>query len=61
MNYIDGFVAPHVQTLANADELSAIDQASIAADLTNTPLDKKIVSLKIWRKDGYVLSARTKT
>jgi hypothetical protein len=50
-----------VQTLANADELSAIDQASIAADLTNTPLDKKIVSLKIWRKDGYVLSARTKT
>jgi signal transduction histidine kinase len=58
--YVDSFVAPHVQTLVKADELSGRDQASIAADLTNTPLGKKIVSLKIWRKDGYVLFSTDK-
>jgi signal transduction histidine kinase len=58
--YVDSFVAPHVQTLVKADDLSASDQASLAADLTNTPLGKKIVSLKIWRKDGYVLFSTDK-
>ena len=58
--YVDSFIAPHVQTLLSSDELSARDQAGINADLANTPLGKKIVSLKIWRKDGYVLFSTDK-
>jgi signal transduction histidine kinase len=58
--YVDSFIAPHVQTLLKSDELSARDQAGINADLANTPLGKKIVSLKIWRKDGYVLFSTDK-
>lgn len=53
--YVDSFVAPHVQTLVHSDDLSAGDRAALAAVLANTPLQQKIVSLKIWRKDGYVL------
>ena len=58
--YVDSFIAPHVQTLRSSDELSALDQAGINADLANTPLGNKIVSLKIWRKDGYVLFSTDK-
>ena len=53
--YVDSFVAPHVQTLVHAADLSALDREALGADLANTPLGKRIVSLKIWRKDGYVL------
>lgn len=58
--YVDSFIAPHVQTLLGSDELSARDHDGIRADLANTPLGKKIVSLKIWRKDGYVLFSTDK-
>lgn len=53
--YVDSFVAPHIQSLLRADELSAQDKAALAADLDGTELGKKIVALKIWRHDGYVL------
>lgn len=53
--YVDSFVAPHAQTLVHAADLGATDREALGADLANTPLGKKIVSLKIWRKDGYVL------
>jgi signal transduction histidine kinase len=53
--YVDSFVAPHVQTLRRGDVLSAADIDAIGADLANTPLGQKIVSLKIWRPDGLVL------
>ena len=58
--YVDSFIAPHVQTLRRSDELSARDLEGINADLVNSPLGKKIVSLKIWRKDGYVLFSTDK-
>ena len=45
--YVDSFIAPHVQTLRRSDELSARDLEGINADLVNSPLGKKIVSLKI--------------
>jgi signal transduction histidine kinase len=53
--YVDSFVAPHVQTLMTLSELSLHDRDLLRADLNGTPLGKKIVALKIWRKDGYVL------
>ena len=58
--YVDSFIAPHVQTLLKSDELSALDREGINADLANTPLGNKLVSLKIWRKDGYVLFSTDK-
>jgi signal transduction histidine kinase len=53
--YVDSFVAPHVQTLLTLSELSPNDREMLRADLNGTALGKKIVALKIWRKDGYVL------
>jgi signal transduction histidine kinase len=53
--YVGSFIAPHVQSLANAADLSPSEQDALRADLTSTPLGQKIVALKIWRKDGYVL------
>ena len=53
--YVDSFVAPHVQTLSQADNLTPGDSTALNKVLSSTELGEKIVSLKIWRKDGYVL------
>nr|WP_316642352.1 ATP-binding protein [uncultured Roseateles sp.] len=53
--YVDSFAAPHVQTMLRAEVLSPADIAALRSDLTNTPLGQRIVSLRIWRKDGLVL------
>lgn len=53
--YVDSFVAPHVQTMITKQDLAQEDRDMLSNDLIGTPLGKKIVSLKIWRKDGYVL------
>jgi signal transduction histidine kinase len=53
--YVDSFVAPHAQTLTTAKTLSASDREALDADFANTPLGRKIISLKLWRKDGHVL------
>ncbi len=53
--YVGSFIAPHVQTLVDRDDLSASDHEALRSDLANTPLGQKIVALKIWRRDGYVL------
>lgn len=53
--YVDGFIAPHVQTLAQTPELKDSDRTALGALLTRTALGKRIVSLKIWRADGRVL------
>ena len=53
--YVGSFIAPHVQTLVDRDDLSASDHEPLRSDLANTPLGQKIVALKIWRRDGYVL------
>jgi hypothetical protein len=58
--YVDSFLAPHVQTLFAASELSQADQDELSLELANTPLGSKIVSLKIWRKDGLVLFSTEK-
>src|SRR3954465_15476710 len=51
--YVDSFVSPHVQTLARAKDLTDADREELGALLANTALGKRIVSLKIWRPDGY--------
>lgn len=53
--YVGSFIAPHVQTLVDTEDLSASDREALRSDLASTPLGQKIVALKIWRKDGYVL------
>ncbi len=53
--YVDSFVAPHVQTLAVADDLSDADRTALNALLTKTPLGQRIVAFKVWRRDGRVL------
>lgn len=53
--YVDSFIAPHLRELPGVAGLSAQAQAAIDADLRETPLGKKIVALKIWRRDGTVL------
>lgn len=53
--YVDSFVAPHVQTLANGEDLTDADRKELAALIANTQLGKKIVSLRIWNRGGRVL------
>jgi signal transduction histidine kinase len=53
--YVDSFVAPHVQALLRSDDLAPADRAALTRLLANTALGKKIVGLKIWRRDGRVL------
>ena len=53
--YVSSFIAPHVQTLLDNGSLAANDLETLRSDLRDTPLGQKIVSLKIWRRDGYVL------
>ena len=53
--YVDSFVAPHVQSLSRLPQLMPDDQAALRTDLETTPLGKKVLFLKIWRSDGFVL------
>lgn len=53
--YVDSFVAPRVQTLTRAAELSATDRQALKQLLDQTVLGKKLLSLKVWRPDGMVL------
>jgi signal transduction histidine kinase len=58
--YVDSFIAPHVQSLTKADDLSAADRAALDQLFIDTPLGEKIASLKIWRRDGRVLYSNNK-
>lgn len=58
--YVDSFIAPHVQSLVSHDDLSTADLAALDRILTTTALNDKIVSLKIWRRDGRILYSSTK-
>jgi signal transduction histidine kinase len=58
--YVDSFISPHVQSLIKADDLSEADRAALDRLFTATALGEKIVSLKIWRRDGRVLYSNNK-
>jgi len=53
--YVDSFVAKHVQSLVEADDLTPANRSALAALLADTPLGQRIITLNIWRPDGRVL------
>ncbi len=53
--YVDSFIAPNVQSLVGAGELSAQDREALASLLRGTALGERIVAFKVWRPDGTVL------
>jgi signal transduction histidine kinase len=53
--YVDAFVGPHVQSLAQEQALSAANMALLQADISGTMLGQKIIALKVWNRSGRVL------
>ena len=53
--YVDSFIAPHVQSLANGDRLGKEHFQALGALLSETPLGQRIVAFKIWGRDGHVI------
>jgi signal transduction histidine kinase len=53
--YVDAFVGPHVQSLAQHASLTPADLAMLNSDLNETMLGQKIISLKVWDRSGRVL------
>ena len=53
--YVESFVAPQLQELAQRDGLSEISVGKLSALLQGTALGKRIVAFKVWNLDGRVL------
>lgn len=55
--YVDSFIAPHLQEMADQGTLSPIHFDHLDSLLGATPLGTKIVSFKVWSADGTVVYA----
>lgn len=55
--YVDSVVAPMVQELADKRTLSADSIAALDAVFSNTILQRRIPSVKIWTSDGHIVYA----
>ena len=55
--YMESFVAPLTQDLAQSGNLSAQSRDSIGALLEGTALGRRVVSFKIWREGGLLVDA----
>lgn len=53
--YVESFIAPLVQELANSDQLHPENRAALADLLTGTELGRSVVSFKIWKQDGLIV------
>jgi len=53
--YMNSFVAPLVQELADGDEISEEKVKRLDALIMKTPLGRSIVSFKIWNRDGRIV------
>lgn len=53
--YVDGFIAPQLQSLATSPDLSAAELASLERLHDDAALSEKVVSFRIWSTDGRVL------
>jgi signal transduction histidine kinase len=53
--YVDSFVAPHLQSLAESGQLDDEHLHQLDELLTGTPLGRRIVSFKVWLPDGRIL------
>jgi len=53
--YVDSFVSPRIQELADNETLSAEVMQGLDLLIAGTPLGEEIVSFKIWSNDGRIL------
>ena len=53
--YMDSFVAPNLQELAQRDSLTANHMTSLSRLLQDTPLGQQIAAFKVWDAHGRVL------
>jgi len=53
--YVESFVEPQVQGLANRSKLEPAEVAAIQKLLTATSLGEKVVSLRVWSPSGEIL------
>lgn len=58
--YVDSFISPHLQSLANADGVPGSQLTELDRLLQETPLGKNIVSFKIWSPDGRIIYSPNK-
>ena len=55
--YVDSYISPHLQGLAESETQNAVDVPALERLLTDTSLGSQIVSFKVWSPDGVVLYA----
>lgn len=55
--YFESFVAPIIQDLAAADVLPPAKQELLGKLISTTPLSQRVMSFKIWRRDGVIVYA----
>ena len=53
--YLDGAIAPNVQSLAAGDHLEDADRVALDRMLSGTHLGEHIVALKIWGRNGRII------
>jgi len=53
--YVHSFVAPGVQGLASSKDLDSAAIDSLQKEFTQTPLGQRVVSFKLWSRDGRIL------
>lgn len=59
--YMEGFLAPHVQELADGPLVSETHRQQLDALLIDTELAKRLEGMRIWRKDGTVIYSTDKS
>ena len=59
--YMDSFIAPHVQELAQQDHLSVEHQVALEELFVGTELGKRIVSAKVWKQGGLIAYSTRKS
>jgi signal transduction histidine kinase len=58
--YMESFIAPIIQDTTEQDTLTSRWRKDIPELLANTELGRRVVSFKIWRKDGFITNASNK-
>ncbi len=53
--YVQSFIEPHLASMATGNWLNDEDKAQLDQLVNNTQFSEKIVSLKVWRPDGYII------
>lgn len=53
--YVDSYISPHLQRLAQEEVLAAVDIKALERLLVDTSLGEQIVSFKIWSPNGVIL------